>query len=464
LSIANYKQGNLSIEQFYAGFMNLWSEYTGIIYSKVPKESLEALHLVHADSQRDQFLMKLRPEFEAVRASLINRNPVPSLDDCLGEILREEQRLATQHELTQPTATEMVNMAYMAQGKGRQRGVGLQCYNCKESGHIARNCSKKFCNYCKKEGHVIRDCRMRPQHRQGGGMPMTTASMAAAAVSSSTPEPSSTMSSSSTTLTPEMVEQMIVSALSAFGFQGMKNEFKSRVSTNIRNHLDLADGFKWKQSELADGFKRNQSEFKSDVIILANDKTWLMDLAASNHMKNSENELCNVQKYMGNQHIQVANGDNLPISSIGDLGLNFKDIFVSPKLSANLLSVGQMVENNCEIRFNHNGCCVQDQVSGKVIAKGPKVGRLFPLQFSSINSCAYSTFINNHQFWHKKLGHPNSIVLTHLMRHGYLGNKNSCSTEFLDCSSCKLGKSKSLSFPSHGSRASKCFDIIHTDV
>jgi hypothetical protein len=50
------------------------------------------------------------------------------------------------------------------------------------------------------------------------------------------------------------------------------------------------------------------------------------------------------------------------------------------------------------------------------------------------------------------------------MKHGYLGNKNSFSTEFLDFSSCKLSKSKALSFPSHGSRASKCFEIIHTDV
>ena len=59
MGIANYKQGNLSIEQFYTGFLNLWSEYTGIIYSKVPKESLTALYLIHAESQRDQFLMKL---------------------------------------------------------------------------------------------------------------------------------------------------------------------------------------------------------------------------------------------------------------------------------------------------------------------------------------------------------------------------------------------------------------------
>jgi hypothetical protein len=29
---------------------------------------------------------------------------------------------------------------------------------------------------------------------------------------------------------------------------------------------------------------------------------------------------------------------------------------------------------------------------------------------------------------------------------------------------CKLGKSKTLSFSSHGSRAEKCFDIVHSDV
>jgi hypothetical protein len=55
-----------------------------------------------------------------VRASLINQNPVPTLDECLGELLREERWLATQHELTQDTVTEM-NVAYMTQGRGRQR-------------------------------------------------------------------------------------------------------------------------------------------------------------------------------------------------------------------------------------------------------------------------------------------------------------------------------------------------------
>jgi hypothetical protein len=54
---------------------------------------------------------------------------------------------------------------------------------------------------------------------------------------------------------------------------------------------------------------------------------------------------------------------------------------------------------------------------------------------------------NNSQFWHKKLGHPNTIILKHLMKHGYLSNTNEFSSLSFDCAPCKLGKSKSLPFP-----------------
>jgi hypothetical protein len=47
---------------------------------------LAALQAVHFESQRDQFSMKLQPEFENARAELINRTLVPSLEICLGEL------------------------------------------------------------------------------------------------------------------------------------------------------------------------------------------------------------------------------------------------------------------------------------------------------------------------------------------------------------------------------------------
>jgi hypothetical protein len=56
-------------------------------------------------------------------------------------------------------------------------------------------------------------------------------------------------------------------------------------------------------------------------------------------------------------------------------------------------------------------------------------------------------------------------VLRTLFKSGLLGNK-ACSSLNLsfDCTSCKLGKSKVLPFPHHASRASQCFNIIHSDV
>jgi hypothetical protein len=67
--------------------------------------------------------------------------------------------------------------------------------------------------------------------------------------------------------------------------------------------------------------------------------------------------------------------------------------------------------------------------------------------------------------WHKRLGHPNSVILSRMLNSGLLGNKEHVSKHLsFDCSVCKLGKSKTLSFPSHGSRATKCFDIVRSDV
>jgi hypothetical protein len=306
-------------------------------------------------------------------------------------------------------------MAYAAQGRGRSKSPP-QCYNCKEFGHISKHYRKKFCNYCKKVGHIIRDCPVQPQNR--------SAPTFHTAVQSTFVPPSSAqhvVPSSSSNITPEQVQHMIISALSAISLQGKPHFIPS---------------------------------------------PWLIDSAASNHMTGSSEALHDVRKYDGKHHILIADGSTLPITAVGSLGSSFTNVFVSPDLSANLISVGQLVEENCSIHFDRSGCCVQDQVSGQEIAKGPKVGRLFPLQsFSIPRSLSIGCFaITNSHLWHKKLGHPNSVILTHLMKHGYLNNTNEFSSLSFDCAPCKLGKSKSLPFPLQGSRASTCFEIIHSDV
>ena len=117
----------------------------------------------------------------------------------------------------------------------------------------------------------------------------------------------------------------------------------------------------------------------------------------------------------------------------------------------NPISVGQLVDNNCVINFSGNGCVVQDQVMGELIAKGPKVGRLFPLflpipdfsPLSSIKSFACNNVSDLSMVWHHRLGHPNTQILSHVLNSDLPSNKDRSSLS-LKCDSCKLGKSKTL--------------------
>ncbi|KAJ6952420.1 hypothetical protein NC653_041530 [Populus alba x Populus x berolinensis] len=273
LAIANYTQGDLSIQDYYCGFLALWSDYSDLVTAKVSAEGVLAVQQVHKISQRDQFLMKLRPEYEPIRASLVNRDPVPSLDACFGELLREEQRLHTQTIMEQArVASASVSVAYAASAynKGKSRDMSkTQCYSCKKYGHIAPHCPHKICNYCKQLGHIIKECPIRPPPRPNKAY---HAAVTAAGSSFSQTQPPANL------LTREMVQEMIVSAFSTLGLQGTGS------------------------SAL----------------------TWILDSGASNHMKNSLHGLSNIRKYCGSSHIQTANGSTLPIIAVGDVPPFFK--------------------------------------------------------------------------------------------------------------------------------------------
>ena len=87
-------------------------------------------------------------------------------------------------------------------------------------------------------------------------------------------------------------------------------------------------------------------------------KLWYVDSGASNHMTNNPTVLCHVRPYAGQSSIQTTNGSSLPIAAIGDASSKFTDVFLASHLSTNLISVGQLVDNNCTVNFSSNGFVV----------------------------------------------------------------------------------------------------------
>lgn len=145
LELSEYSQGNLSIQDYYFGFLNLWAEYQELVYTTASQEGLSTLQQVHEVSKRDQFLMKLRRDFEPIRANLMSRIPSPSLDICLAELLREEQRCITQSvlEVKNNQVSNPMEVAFASQAHARDMSK-MQCYSCKEFGHIGKQCKKEI--------------------------------------------------------------------------------------------------------------------------------------------------------------------------------------------------------------------------------------------------------------------------------------------------------------------------------
>uniref|UniRef100_A0A9I9EGJ1 CCHC-type domain-containing protein n=1 Tax=Cucumis melo TaxID=3656 RepID=A0A9I9EGJ1_CUCME len=103
--------------------------------------------------------MGLQPEYESVRAALLHRNPLSSLDVAVQEILFEEKRLGIISSLPSDVTLATTHL--------RQANETSFCKNCKLHGHKFANCSTIECMYCHKRGHILDNCPTRPPRPPG---------------------------------------------------------------------------------------------------------------------------------------------------------------------------------------------------------------------------------------------------------------------------------------------------------
>ncbi|KAA0045094.1 putative mitochondrial protein [Cucumis melo var. makuwa] len=134
-------------------------------------------------------LMGLRPEYESVRAALLHRNHLPSLDAAVQEILFEKKRLGLVSSLPFDVALATTHL--------RLANETSFCKNCKLHDHKFANCPTIECRYCHKRGHILDNCPTRPprppghSHKPKFSPKVGSSSVVAAATSSDITAPSS---------------------------------------------------------------------------------------------------------------------------------------------------------------------------------------------------------------------------------------------------------------------------------
>ncbi|MCO5569448.1 hypothetical protein L7F22_023160 [Adiantum nelumboides] len=146
-----------------------------------------------------------------------------------------------------------------------------------------------------------------------------------------------------------------------------------------------------------------------------------IDSGCSNHMSGREDFFSNLQPPKRRGFVET--GDNMEhaIQHTGDVRLGeghkasgLSKVLHAPTIAKNLISVGKMVDNNYQVKFNHKGCFIQDPKNGyQLIANGKKEGRMFTLDIGqeSRHKAMYVTNdsrrIGDLDLWHKRCGHIN---------------------------------------------------------
>lgn len=223
------------------------------------------------------------------------------------------------------------------------------------------------------------------------------------------------------------------------------------------------------------------------------DPSWYADSGASNHVTNNYENITNAAEYGGKDCVTVGNGDKLSITCVGKSVLtdgchvlNLENVLCVPEIAKNLVSMSKLAQdNNVFIEFHGHFCLVKDKTSGRIMLRGVLKDGLYQLQdanarsassllSSGLNKSRSSTayvvsnvepLVNvavSKSVWHRRLGHPSARVLDFLIKECKLQVKSNEMFKF--CESCQFGKAHALPFPLSNYRATKRFDLIHTDL
>ncbi|PHU12588.1 GDSL esterase/lipase [Capsicum chinense] len=137
------------------------------------------------------------------------------------------------------------------------------------------------------------------------------------------------------------------------------------------------------------------------------------------------------------------------------------DVFFIPNLDQNLLSVGQLLENDFKVLFEEKACVIKDS-DNKEMFKIKMRGRIFYLILLDEEQATVVRLENDSELWHKRLGHYHHAILF-IKENQLVEGLPSLEKNLLACKA-SMGRKQGFSFQNSSWREKNKFQLIHTDV
>ncbi|GJZ23072.1 retrovirus-related pol polyprotein from transposon TNT 1-94 [Tanacetum coccineum] len=165
---------------------------------------------------------------------------------------------------------------------------------------------------------------------------------------------------------------------------------------------------------------------------------WIKDSGCSKHMTGNKSLFSTYKAYDG-EHV-----DNLAF---------------------NLLSVGQICDNKCQVLFTEEGSeIIKD---GKIIGNGIRKNGLYVMKLGnkSQDKLCLATVVDNSTLWHRRLGHANMRLIQSLSSKELVRNLPKLKYDKHFCDACKIGKQAHASHKAKNMVSTKrCLELLHMDL
>ena len=163
-----------------------------------------------------------------------------------------------------------------------------------------------------------------------------------------------------------------------------------------------------------------------------------MDSGCTKHMTGNRRFFTSYMAYDGNQVIfwSKLNGKIVGKGNVLHDSIEITNVEHVRGLSFNLISVSQLSDDDCEVKFTKVDCTISK--NGVELAKGHMRNNLYTCKFgdNSKQHICLTSMVDYSTLWHRRLGHANMRLVQNLASNELVRNLPKLSFEKHYCDTC----------------------------
>jgi len=202
-------------------------------------------------------------------------------------------------------------------------------------------------------------------------------------------------------------------------------------------------------------------------------KRWICDTRATNHMTGSQAAFADLDTAVRGS-VRFGDGSVAEIEGRGTVLFqckngkhrSFAGVYFIPRLTANIVSLGQLDEAGFDIHLNHGAMSIREE-GGRLLARIPHSDkRLYVLNINIARPvCLTARGEESTWWWHARLGHVNMLALRKMTREELLRGLPTIDQVDQLCEACRAGKQRRTAFPDRAQWwVERALELVHGDL